>query len=169
MSQFWGQIWSRKLFFFSKIGKNRKYWVKNFHNSSVGKAGTLAKNEFGIFETQQFWENSEKLEPQIRNNWSRPHLPYTINHIPYAIHHIPFTIYHKPYTIYHMPYTICHIPYAIYHMSYAICHMPYAICHISSRQNFSKNARSDLRFLILTLSSILDWTFNEWSVPCRKK
>ena len=38
-----------------------------------------------------------------------------------------------------------------------------------ARPNFLKNAMSDLRFLILTLSSILAWTFNEWSAPGRKK
>ena len=39
----------------------------------VGKAGTIAKKEFGIFDTMLFFrENSEKLEPQIRKNWSRP-------------------------------------------------------------------------------------------------
>ena len=32
----------------------------------------IAKKEFGIFETMLFRENSEKLEPQIRKNWSRP-------------------------------------------------------------------------------------------------
>ena len=37
------------------------------------------------------------------------------------------------------------------------------------RPNFLKNAKSDLRFLILTLSSILAWTFNEKLVPIRKK
>ena len=40
--------------------------------SYVGKAGTIAKKEFGIFETMLFRENSEKLEPQIRKKWSRP-------------------------------------------------------------------------------------------------
>ena len=38
----------------------------------AGKAGTIAKKEFRIFETMLFRENSEKLEPQIRKNWSRP-------------------------------------------------------------------------------------------------
>ena len=38
----------------------------------VGKAGIMAKKEFGIFGTMLFRENSEKLEPQIRKNWSRP-------------------------------------------------------------------------------------------------
>ena len=37
----------------------------------VRKAGTIAKKEFGIFETMLFRENSKKLEPQIRKNWSR--------------------------------------------------------------------------------------------------
>ena len=37
------------------------------------------------------------------------------------------------------------------------------------RLNFSKNSKSDLRFLILTKSSILDCTFNERLVPGRKK
>ena len=38
----------------------------------VGKAGTIAKKEFGNFETMLFRENSEKLKPQIWKNWSRP-------------------------------------------------------------------------------------------------
>ena len=42
----------------------------------VGKAGTIAKKEFGIFETMLFRENSEKLEPQIRKNSSRPNYEY---------------------------------------------------------------------------------------------
>ena len=40
--------------------------------SYVGKAGTIAKKEFGIFQTMLFRENSKELEPQIRKNWSRP-------------------------------------------------------------------------------------------------
>ena len=41
---------------------------------------------------------------------------------------------------------------------------------VSARPNFSKkSAKSDLMLLILTISSILDWTFNKWSVPVRKK
>ena len=35
----------------------------------------VAKNEFRIFETMLFRENSEKLEPQIQKNWSRPKYP----------------------------------------------------------------------------------------------
>ena len=46
----------------------KKYRPKTY----VGKAGTIAKKEFGIFETMLFRENSEKLEPQIRKNLSRP-------------------------------------------------------------------------------------------------
>ena len=44
---------------------------QKLQKSCVGKAGTIAKKEFGIFETMHFRENSEKLEPQIRKNWSR--------------------------------------------------------------------------------------------------
>ena len=44
---------------------------QKLQKSYVGKAGTIAKKEFGIFETMLFRENSEKLEPQIRKNWSR--------------------------------------------------------------------------------------------------
>ena len=39
----------------------RKYRPKTFKKSYVGKAGNIAKNEFGIFETMLFRENSEKL------------------------------------------------------------------------------------------------------------
>ena len=45
---------------------------QKLQKSYVGKAGTIAKKEFGIFETMLFRENSAKLEPQIRKNWSRP-------------------------------------------------------------------------------------------------
>ena len=45
---------------------------QKLQKSHVGKAGTIAKKEFGIFETMLFRENSKKLEPQIRKNWSRP-------------------------------------------------------------------------------------------------
>ena len=37
----------------------------------------------------------------------------------------------------------------------------------NTRRNFSKNAKSDLRLYIATLSSILAWTFNERLVPVR--
>ena len=36
---------------------------------------------------------------------------------------------------------------------------------LQTRPNFSENAKSDLRFVILTLSSILACTFNESLVP----
>ena len=42
----------------------------------VGKAATIAKKEFEIFDTMLFREKSEKLEPQIRKNWSRPSLVF---------------------------------------------------------------------------------------------
>ena len=45
---------------------------QKLQKTHVGKAGTIAKKEFGILETVLFRENSEKLEPQIRKNWSRP-------------------------------------------------------------------------------------------------
>ena len=45
---------------------------QKLQKSNVGKAGTIAKKEFGIFETMLFRENSEEVEPQIRKNWSRP-------------------------------------------------------------------------------------------------
>ena len=45
---------------------------QKLQNNHVGKAGTITKKEFGIFETMLFRENSEKLEPQIRKKWSRP-------------------------------------------------------------------------------------------------
>ena len=54
--------------------KIKKYKPKT-SKSYVGKAGTVAKKYFGIFETMLFGENSEKLEPQIRKNWSRPSAP----------------------------------------------------------------------------------------------
>ena len=47
---------------------------QKLQKSYVGKAGTIAKKEFGISETMLFRENSEKLEPQIWKNWSRPKL-----------------------------------------------------------------------------------------------
>ena len=50
---------------------NLKDIGQKLQKSYVGKAGTIAKKEFGIFETMLFRENSEKLEPQIRKNWSR--------------------------------------------------------------------------------------------------
>ena len=50
---------------------------QKLQKSYVGKAGTIARNEFGIFETMLFRENSEKLEPQIRKNWSRPFEQYS--------------------------------------------------------------------------------------------
>ena len=59
----------------------KKKLAKNFKKSYVGKAGTIAKKEFGIFQTMLFRENSEKLEPQIRKNWSRP-LPLTPRFFP---------------------------------------------------------------------------------------
>ena len=46
-----------------------KYIGQKLQKSYVGKAGTIAKKEFGIFETMLFRENSEELEPQIRKNW----------------------------------------------------------------------------------------------------
>ena len=46
--------------------------AKNLKTSYIGKAGTIAKIEFGIFETMLFRGNSEKLEPQIWKNWRRP-------------------------------------------------------------------------------------------------
>ena len=45
---------------------------QKLQKSYVGKAGTIAKKEFGIFESMLFREISEKLEPPIRKNWSRP-------------------------------------------------------------------------------------------------
>ena len=45
---------------------------QKLQKSYVGKAGTIAKKEFGIFQTMPFRENSEELEPHIRKNWSRP-------------------------------------------------------------------------------------------------
>ena len=45
---------------------------QKLQKSYVGKAGTRANKEFGIFQTMLFRENSEKLESQIRKNWSRP-------------------------------------------------------------------------------------------------
>ena len=41
------------------MGKINQYKAKNFNEISVGKAGTIAKNGFGIFETLRFRENSE--------------------------------------------------------------------------------------------------------------
>ena len=45
---------------------------QKLQKSYVRKAGTIAKEEFGNFQTMLFRENSEELEPQIRQNWSRP-------------------------------------------------------------------------------------------------
>ena len=45
---------------------------QKLQKSYVGKAGTMAKKESGIFQTMLFRENSEELEPQIWKNWSRP-------------------------------------------------------------------------------------------------
>ena len=51
---------------------NLKDIGQQLQKNHVGKAGTITKKEFGIFETMLFRENSEKLEPQNRKNWSRP-------------------------------------------------------------------------------------------------
>ena len=74
MSEFMRQFFFRCRILFLKFNYmlEIKKLAKNFKKSYVGKAGTIAKKEFGIFQTMLFRENSEKLEPQIRKNWSRP-------------------------------------------------------------------------------------------------
>ena len=55
---------------------------QKLQKSYVGKAGTIAEKEFGIFQTMLFRENWEELEPQIRKNWSRPYEPFTTIALP---------------------------------------------------------------------------------------
>ena len=65
-----------RLQFFRKDGVPIIPTGQKLQKSYVGKAGTIAKKEFGIFQTMLFRENSEELEPQIRKNWNRPFVDF---------------------------------------------------------------------------------------------
>ena len=59
MSRFMRQFRSRNLFLKFSFKQNWEIQYQKLHKTYVGKAGTIAKNEFGIFETLWFTENSE--------------------------------------------------------------------------------------------------------------
>ena len=67
MSEFKRQFRCRILFLKFNYMLDLKNIGQKLQKSYVGKAGTIAKKELGIFETMLFREDSEKLEPQFNS------------------------------------------------------------------------------------------------------